>query len=59
MVSGAGHDAAYLSRVAPAAMVFIPCREGRSHTADEWAENDAIALGAAVLYETVLKLDKE
>lgn len=59
MVSGAGHDAAYLSRVAPAAMVFIPCREGRSHAAEEWAENDDIALGAAVLYETVLKLDKQ
>ena len=59
MVSGAGHDAAYLSRVAPAAMVFIPCREGRSHTAEEWAENDDIALGAAVLYETVLKLDQQ
>ncbi|MBW6422138.1 Zn-dependent hydrolase [Rhizobium sp. XQZ8] len=59
MVSGAGHDAAYISRVAPAAMVFIACREGRSHTAEEWAENDAIALGAAVLYETVLKLDKQ
>jgi len=59
MVSGAGHDAAYLSRVAPAAMVFISCREGRSHTAEEWAENDDIALGAAVLYETVLKLDQQ
>ncbi|SDN80162.1 Zn-dependent hydrolase [Ensifer sp. YR511] len=59
MVSGAGHDAAYLNSAAPTAMVFIPCREGRSHTAEEWAENDDITLGAAVLYETVLKLDKE
>lgn len=59
MVSGAGHDAAFVARVAPAAMVFIPCREGRSHAPEEWAENDDIALGAAVLYETVLKLDRQ
>ncbi|WP_117193275.1 Zn-dependent hydrolase [Rhizobium terrae] len=59
MVSGAGHDAAFLAKVAPAAMVFIPCRDGRSHAPEEWAENDDIALGAAVLYETVLKLDQQ
>ncbi|MBP1844810.1 N-carbamoyl-L-amino-acid hydrolase [Rhizobium petrolearium] len=58
MVSGAGHDAAFLAKVAPAAMVFIACRDGRSHTPEEWADNDDIALGAAVLYETVLKLDR-
>lgn len=59
MVSGAGHDAAFLAKVAPAAMIFIACKEGRSHAAEEWAENDAIALGAAVLYEAVLTLDRQ
>ena len=44
--------------VAPAAMVFVPCRLGRSHSSDEWAETDAIALGAEVLLETVLRLDQ-
>jgi len=58
MVSGAGHDAAFLSKVAPAAMIFIASKDGRSHAAEEWSENDAITLGAAVLYEAVLDLDK-
>ena len=59
MVSGAGHDAAFLSKVAPAAMIFIASKDGRSHAAEEWSDNDDIALGAAVLYEAVLALDKQ
>jgi N-carbamoyl-L-amino-acid hydrolase len=59
MVSGAGHDAAFLSKVAPAAMIFIASKDGRSHAAEEWSENDAITLGAAVLYEAVLELDRK
>ncbi|AYD04149.1 Zn-dependent hydrolase [Neorhizobium sp. NCHU2750] len=59
MVSGAGHDAAYLSKIAPAAMVFIASKDGRSHAAEEWSDNDAISLGAAVLYEAILNLDKK
>lgn len=55
--SGAGHDAAFLSRVAPAAMVFVPCREGRSHTPEEWAEPAALAAGAATMLEAVLRFD--
>ena len=58
MASGAGHDTAWIARVAPAAMIFVPCKEGRSHSADEWAENDDIALGAAVLFEAVREMDR-
>ncbi|NEJ83111.1 M20/M25/M40 family metallo-hydrolase, partial [Rhizobium leguminosarum] len=58
MASGAGHDTAWIAKVASAAMIFVPCREGRSHSADEWAENDDIALGAAVLFEAVRAMDK-
>ena len=58
MASGAGHDMAWFARVAPAAMVFAPCRGGRSHAPEEWAETDAIALGAETLLETVLRLDR-
>ncbi len=58
MASGAGHDTAWMAQVAPAAMIFVPCKEGRSHAADEWAENDDIALGAAVLFEAVTDMDK-
>lgn len=58
MVSGAGHDAAFLARIAPAAMVFVPCRGGRSHCPEEWAETDDIALGAEALAQAVITLDQ-
>ncbi|WEX86187.1 Zn-dependent hydrolase [Sinorhizobium garamanticum] len=57
MASGAGHDTAWMGRITKAAMIFIPCRDGRSHASEEWAENDDIALGAAVLLEAVRRLD--
>ncbi|HTJ56832.1 MAG TPA: Zn-dependent hydrolase [Devosiaceae bacterium] len=59
MASGAGHDTAWMARLSKAAMIFIPCLGGRSHTPDEFAETDDIALGAAVLLEAVKRLDKE
>jgi len=57
MVSGAGHDAAFMARLAPAAMVFVPCHQGRSHCPEEWAEIDDIALGAEVMAEAILAFD--
>jgi len=57
MASGAGHDMAFLAQVAPAAMVFIPCKEGRSHTPEEWASADAVADGTRVLLDAILKVD--
>jgi N-carbamoyl-L-amino-acid hydrolase len=39
--------------------VFIPCRQARSHAPDEWAENDDITLGTAVLLEAVRELDRK
>lgn len=59
LASGAGHDAAWIARVAPAAMIFVPSRGGRSHAPDEWTDNDAIARGAAVLFEAVVTLDAD
>jgi beta-ureidopropionase / N-carbamoyl-L-amino-acid hydrolase len=38
-------------------MIFVPSRGGRSHAPDEWTDNDAIARGAAVLFEAVVALD--
>ena len=58
MASGAGHDAAWLSRIAPMTMIFTPCREGRSHCAEEWAEPEQLAAGAAVMFEAVLRVDR-
>ncbi|MDC7784352.1 Zn-dependent hydrolase [Rhodoplanes sp. TEM] len=59
MASGAGHDAAFVSRIAPSAMLFIPCREGRSHCPEEWSEPDEVAAGAAVLFEAVCRIDRD
>ncbi|QUY50770.1 Zn-dependent hydrolase [Serratia plymuthica] len=57
MVSGAGHDACYLSRVAPTAMIFIPCVDGISHNELEnispaWATAGANVLLNALLAQT-------
>jgi N-carbamoyl-L-amino-acid hydrolase len=57
LASGAGHDAAFMARISRAAMIFIPCLGGRSHAPEEFAQNDDIAFGAAVLLETVRALD--
>ena len=59
MPSGAGHDAAYMARLAPTGMVFIPCLEGRSHCPEEFATPEQLEKGAQVLLETVLRLDAE
>ncbi|RCV91146.1 Zn-dependent hydrolase [Billgrantia montanilacus] len=55
MMSGAGHDAVYVSRVAPTAMIFIPCRDGISHNEAEYASPEHCALGAQVLFDAVLE----
>ncbi|WP_038014154.1 Zn-dependent hydrolase [Terasakiella pusilla] len=57
MTSGAGHDAAFFSRIAPTAMVFVPCKDGRSHCPEEWSEPEQIAAGTAVVFETLCKMD--
>jgi len=55
MVSGAGHDACYLSKVAPTSMVFIPCIDGISHNEIEDATPPWIEAGANVLLHAMLK----
>jgi N-carbamoyl-L-amino-acid hydrolase len=57
LASGAGHDAAFVARFAPSAMLFIPCRDGKSHTPEEWAEPPALAAGAATLLEAIRLMD--
>ncbi|HYE48683.1 MAG TPA: Zn-dependent hydrolase [Azospirillaceae bacterium] len=49
MVSGAGHDACYLARVAPTSMIFIPCVDGISHNEVEHAHPEWVEAGANVL----------
>lgn len=55
MASRAGHDAMYLARVAPAAMLFLPSRGGLSHNPAEFTELDDLALGARVLAEAICR----
>jgi len=57
MASGAGHDTAWMARITKAAMIFVPCVDGRSHAPDELATAEDIALGAAVLLDAVMALD--
>jgi N-carbamoyl-L-amino-acid hydrolase len=54
IVSGAGHDAVYLARVAPTAMIFIPCEGGISHNEIESATQEDLAAGCNVLLHAVL-----
>jgi len=54
IVSGAGHDAVYMARVAPSAMIFVPCAGGLSHNEAEWATPEDLAAGANVLLAAVL-----
>jgi ureidoglycolate amidohydrolase len=56
MVSRAYHDSLFMSRIAPTAMLFIPCRNGYSHRPDEYASPDDIARGTLVLAETLRSL---
>lgn len=54
IVSGAGHDAVYMARIAPTAMVFVPCEGGISHNEFENARPEDIAAGCNVLLHAVL-----
>jgi ureidoglycolate amidohydrolase len=56
MISRAYHDSLFISRVAPVAMLFIPCRNGYSHRPDEYASPEDIARGTLVLAETLASL---
>jgi N-carbamoyl-L-amino-acid hydrolase len=56
MVSRAYHDSSFVARMAPVAMLFIPCRGGVSHRPDEYASPEWIAGGVDVLARTLARL---
>jgi N-carbamoyl-L-amino-acid hydrolase len=58
MISGAGHDAAYIARVAPTAMIFVPCAGGLSHNEEESTSFEECAAGAQVLLGAILDYDE-
>jgi ureidoglycolate amidohydrolase len=56
MVSRAYHDSLFMARIAPVAMLFIPCRGGVSHRPDEYATPEWIGAGVHVLARTLAML---
>jgi N-carbamoyl-L-amino-acid hydrolase len=56
MISGAGHDAMHVAKVAPAGMIFVPCWKGVSHNETEDATPRDLANGARVLADTLAAL---
>ena len=54
IVSGAGHDAVYVARHVPTAMIFTPCKDGLSHNEAESIEPEEAAAGCQVLFEAVV-----
>jgi len=54
IVSGAGHDAVYLARLAPTAMIFVPCENGISHNEIENAKAEDLEAGCNVLLHAML-----
>ncbi len=57
MPSGAGHDAQEIAHVCPIGMIFVPSRDGISHSPREFSAPTDIANGTNVLLHTLLKLD--
>jgi N-carbamoyl-L-amino-acid hydrolase len=55
IVSGAGHDAVYVARTAPTAMIFVPCKDGISHNEVEDADPAHLEAGANVLLRAMLE----
>ncbi|NDB15183.1 MAG: M20/M25/M40 family metallo-hydrolase, partial [Betaproteobacteria bacterium] len=58
IVSGAGHDAVYVARQSPSAMIFIPCKDGISHNEIEDALPEHIEGGANVLLGAMMRLSE-
>lgn len=56
MTSGAGHDAQMIARIAPAAMIFVPSRDGISHNPREHTEPADLVAGANVLLDVVERM---
>lgn len=56
MVSGAFHDALYVAHVAPAAMIFVPCRDGLSHNEAEHVDPEHCIAGTRMLLESTLEV---
>ncbi|HEX3030393.1 MAG TPA: M20 family metallo-hydrolase [Clostridia bacterium] len=59
VISGAFHDSMMIGLIAPVAMIFVPSRNGISHSPDEWTDFEDIANGVFVLADTLMELSME
>jgi acetylornithine deacetylase/succinyl-diaminopimelate desuccinylase-like protein len=58
MKSGAGHDAAWTSKVVKTSMIFVPSKDGISHNPKEYTSPEDCELGAQILLGAVLRYDE-
>lgn len=56
IISGAGHDACYIAKLAPTSMIFVPCKDGVSHHESEYAKPEDLEAGNNVLLHAVLDM---
>jgi len=56
MISGAGHDAMIMAAITDVGLIFVPSKDGRSHTAEEWTDYKDLQKGIELVYHTVLKV---
>lgn len=59
IMSGAGHDSVFTSKVVPTSMIFVPCKDGVSHHPEEFTSADDCATGASVLLQAVVRYDRK
>ena len=59
MPSGAGHDAQDMAKITPTGMIFIPSKDGISHSPDEFSKIEDITNGANVMFKTILAIDRK
>lgn len=59
MPSGAGHDSAFMAKIAPACMVFVPSKNGISHSKDEFTSKRSFEKALQLLYHSILQKDLE
>ncbi|MGM0498782.1 MAG: M20 family metallo-hydrolase [Bacillota bacterium] len=56
MISGAGHDAMIMAAITDVGLIFVPSKDGRSHTPEEWTDYGDLQKGIELIYHTVLKV---
>jgi len=59
MPSGAGHDTQSFAPYVPCGLIFVPCKNGKSHCPEEWIEPEQAADGCQVMLGTLLELAKQ